>query len=699
MDVGKSLTITTDAAGTIQTNSFNVSTNISGQGSGTVTVPVGPNKARDVTAFAPLDVQGEAIVYSVDNQIPEVENKVASVGQYSAGMPITVKTRITENGKNVDPKTATSLNGDIEVEWEFTNHTTSNQQISYRGPSGVTVSETVPISIPFGVGITGTFGSGWADIVAPWGNTGFAVGQVMSGSVALKDSTVIAKLTGTAHDAQLPEMKIKASPADSTNATSALYSKGADIGAKVDDALEGKGVPLLLKLQAGLGKASTGIAAFLDKNVNPILDLTAKLKVDPASADKKINALVNQLGDASDYLFLLNGMTESATGKIASQVAVATSPASQQTLEKFIAGLGQADTTLDAAIVQLKKVLADMPDTIKGLNATVGFPDNLVCSQTPCTGEDLVEKQIIALLPTSCTSGDATRTYLNTGSNWTDIVAAIDAAPASADLTELKDLLAAQKAGTWDVGGCQTAAAGVKKATPILIGDLREISTDLAELLPLLNDVDNGIKVAEKSLTKFLAQMPTINYQLDHECSPAVISNISQCGLVQAMEIAANADEATAKEVRKGLRIIVRTLQVPLNQIFAVANDIGRASLPLERTLNDLPGVIDELGNGPFGSFTSEVEGLAGLASKLTTSASKTVAINNAIDQKFNSGEAFPYGSATGAGAKTSATYSFAVSAPGSTGVPLWLVGTFAGILAVMMLGVAIWLSRRPGAV
>ncbi len=64
-----------------------------------------------------------------------------------------------------------------------------------------------------------------------------------------------------------------------------------------------------------------------------------------------------------------------------------------------------------------------------------------------------------------------------------------------------------------------------------------------------------------------------------------------------------------------------------------------------------------------------------------------------------HTGEAFPYGSATGADVKTSATYSFAVSAPGSTGVSLWIVSTFAGVLALIMMGLAIWLSRRPNAV
>ncbi len=712
IDVGKSLTVTTDASGNIGTNSFNVSTNVSGQGSGTVNVPVGPNKARDVTSFAPLNVQDEAIVYDLDNQTPQVQNRIASMGQYSAQMPISMTTRITENGKSVDPNTATSLTGNIVVEWEFKNHTTSNEQISYRGPSGATVTESVPVSVPFGVGISGTFGKGWANVAAPWANAGFAVGQVIAGSVTLKESSVIAKLTGLASGAQLPEIKIKATPTDSTNATSALYIKGADVGAKVDDLLSGKAVPLLVKLQDDLGKASTGVAAFLDKNVNPILDLLAKLKVDPASAHKKIADLVNQLSNASDYLFLLNGMTEDVTGKIASRVAAATSPANQKKIEAFIGTLGAADAQLDEMIPILKAMVAEMPAVIAGLDDPLPKDAAKICPAVPfvgpkvvpCTGAGVVNTLVIKLLKTTCTSGDATRGYLTDPvlKNIDDAITKAYPGGPPADLTTLQSLLTKQAKGTWVLdgpGGCIPAADGVAAATPILIGDLTAIMGDINDLLPLLDRINAGIQLVEKSLTKYVKQMPAINYALDHDCSPAVISNISECGLVQAMEIASSTDAAAAKETRKGLNIIVRTLQEPLNQIFAVANDIGRASLPLKRTLDDLPGVINELGSGPFSAFTADAENLEHLASKLTTSASKTVALNKAIDQKFHTGEAFPYGSATGADVKTSATYSFAVSAPGSTGVSLWIAATFAGVLALVMMGLAIWLSRRPNAV
>ncbi len=706
IDVGKSLTVTTDASGKIQTNSFNVSTNVSGQGSGTINVPVGPNKARDVTSFAPLNVQDEAIVYDLDNQTSQVQNRIASMGQYSAQMPISMTTRITENGKSVDPNTATSLTGKIEVEWEFKNHTTSNEQISYRGPDGATVTESVAVSVPFGVGISGTFGKGWANVAAPWANTGFAVGQVISGSVTLKESSVIAKLTGLASDAQLPNLSIKATPTDSTNATSALYSKGADIGAKVDDLLRGKAVPLLVKLQDDLGKASTGVAAFLDKNVNPILDLTAKLKIDPVAADKKIAGLVNQLGDASDKLFLLNGMTESGTGMIASRVAAATSPASQKQIYKLVSKLGNAKTVLDEAIKLVPQIQAKITELATGLSTPLTGSQQAVCpgGKGPCTGADVLQVRVMNLLPTTCTSGGLTRGYLN--DNAAAISLAFTAGEAALtgankqNLAALQVLLNAQAIDNgWNVTDCQAAAGRIAAETGPLIKFLPAINADLGSLIPLLIDVDAGIPKAQVALTNFANAMPVINKALDHDCSPAVISNISECGLVQAMKIASTADAATAKEVRIGLNIIVKTLQEPLNQIFAVANDIGRGSLPLKRTLDDLPGVINELGNGPFSSFTAEAENLEHLASKLTTSASKTVATNKAIDRKFHTGEAFPYGSATGTDVKTSATYSFAVSAPGSTGVSLWIVATFAGLLALIMMGLAIWLSRRPNAV
>ncbi len=704
VNVGKSLTINTDASGEIQQNAFYVSTNVSGDGNGTVNVPVGPNKPRDVTSFAPLQVDNDEIIYDVDNQMPEVQNLLASMGQYGGDMPITVSTSITQDGVVIDPNDAKTLTGNIEVEWTFTNHTTSAQQISYRGPGGATVTESADISIPFGVGLTGTFGSGWANVEAPWANTGFAVGQVVSGSVQLTGSTVVAKLTGTADNAQLPEMKIKATPKDSTNATSALYSKGAEIGATVDDLLSGKGVPLLVKLQDGLGTASAQLSAFLADKVNPALEMAAKISINPDEADQKVAAAVDQLEQASDYLFMLNGLTESATATAAGYVADATSPASQKALAKMISQLGDAETALDQGIATATQLVDELNKTvIPGLENELKSPDKLVCETKPCTGASLIEEQIVGMLPGTCTAGDATRTYLD--ANWAaKIEPALDDALGKvsdpADLQKLKDLLIAQKDdNSWDVNACTAAANGIVAVTPTLIGDLSEISADIAGLLPLLEDVEDGIKFAEKSLTKLLAKMPELNYALDHDCSPAVISNISNCGLLQAMTIAAAADEASAKAVRAGVDTIVRELQEPLHRIYAIANDVGRGALPLEKAIDDLPGVINELANGPFGAITDEVKDLAGLASTMTTSASKTVAVNNAIDKKFHSGVAFPYGTATGADATTSATYAFTVASPGNTPVSVGVVAGFAGLLLIVLIGLTVWLSRRPNAI
>lgn len=701
--VGKTLTIAADASGSIQSNAFHVGTNVSGAGSGTVNVPVGPGNPRDVSSFKPLQVDNDSIVYDVNNQTPQVQNLVASVGQYTGSMPLSVTTRITQNGQPVDPNSATSLSGKIEIEWVFTNHTTSKETISYRGTSGTPVTETVDVSVPFGIGITGTFGKGWANVTAPWANTGFAVGQTLAGGVTLKDSSVVAKLSGTADNAQLPQINVKAVPKDSTSATSALYSKGAKIGGTVDDFLAGKGVPLLVKLQNGLGTASTEVAAFLNKNVNPILDMTSKLRVDPKTAEAKLAKTVDQVGQASDYLFLLNEMTENATAKVAGLVASATSPASQAKVNSSIALINGIDDELEQSITLLQGLLKQLPTVIAGLNDKLKSPDNLICPNPTkgCTGTDIVEQDIVALLPTSCTSGDATRTYLqnNAAAINTALNAAIAKMSNPANLVTLKNLLQAEAAGTWNASACQTAANGIVAATPPLIASLSEIYSDLEALLPGLQDVDNGLHLTVKTLTKLVSQMPTINYALDHSCSPAVITNISECGLIQAMQISSAADQKSATAVQVGLQRIENSLLLPMRQIIAVANDIGRGSLPLERALNDLPGVIDNLAMGPFGSLTSEAVTLEGLAANLTSNASKTAAMNLAIDKKFNTGEGFPYGLATGAGATTSATYAITLGAPAKAPVSPWVMAGLAGVLVLLMLGVAVWLSRRPTAV
>lgn len=704
--VGKTLTISADASGEIRANSFNVSTNVSGQGTGTIKVPIGPNSPRDVSSFAPLEVENNAIVYDVSNEMPAVQNLAASIGQYSGDVPISVTTRMTQNGQSVDPNSAKLLTGKIEVEWEFTNKTTSNEQITYRGPGGMTVTEVSPVSIPFGVGLSATFGSGWADVSAPWGSTGFTTGQVVAGAVQLKDSSVVATLSGVADNAEWPQVKIKATPKDSTSATSGLLSKAAGIGTEVDDFLEGTGVPLLVKLQALLGEASAGIAGFLSKNVDPLLGTTAQLSVNPKKAEKEIAALQVTMDQVSDTLFMLNKVSEGAAEEVAKVGAAVTSPTAQSNLQKFLDTLNTGDALLQLVLALLPTIETDLSAAITGLAQEItGLEALVICpDKKKCTGTDIVDADILDLLPTTCVAGDQTRTYLK--ENKTPVKEALDAAilnlagdESAANLTKLQGLLDAQETATWDVTTCTAAAKNVASAGKILISDLAELSADIIELTPLLEDVDTGLKDVQKSLENLLAKMPAINYALDHDCSPAVISNISECGLVQAMEISAASDAVAQEKAKNDIGLIISELREPMRQIFAVANDIGRASIPLERMLDDLPNVINKLGNGPFGAITGEVEGIAGMASRLTTSASKTVAINNAVDQKFHSGQAFPYGSATGAQAATSATYALTLEAPGKPSVSRGVAAAFAGVLLIIMMGLSIWLSRRASAV
>ena len=131
----------------------------------------------------------------------------------------------------------------------------------------------------------------------------------------------MAKLSGTADNAQLPQINVKAVPKDSTSATSALYSKGAKIGGTVDDAWP-VGVCPAGEAAERSGYSVNRSRGVPEQNVNPILDMTSKLRVDPKTAEAKLAKTVDQVGQASDYLFLLNEMTENATAKVAGLVAL-----------------------------------------------------------------------------------------------------------------------------------------------------------------------------------------------------------------------------------------------------------------------------------------------------------------------------------------------------------------------------------------
>lgn len=700
--VGKALTIAADADGTPTSKGFAVQTNVSGTGTSTVNIPVGPNRPVDVNSFKPLNVSDNSVVYNLNNTDSQVQNLLLTAGQYNQELPVTIETIVKVDGKQVDANAATSLTGQVDIQWVFTNNTTTKEQISYLDAFGKQVTESADVSIPFSISLEGTYGDGWTNIVAPWANSGFSSGQIVTGSGALSGASTTMTVSGLADKADLPSMIATLVPHDSSGEVTSGIGKVAQIGTEVEGILAGEAVPLLVSAQAGLGKAAGDIATMLDSKVNPVLDLLSRLRLDPAGIDKLLDTVGTDLAQGGDMLLGINAAIDGGVAELAGALADLMSPKNQQALDKLVDQLEDLDGILNKVIPALGEVAKALPEAQAALGepvpaAVAGF----VCPpSTPnCTVGQALESVLLSQLPTTCSSGANTNTVY--AANQTALSDAIASGKITGseltNLQQLQTLLNAQLAGagSWDPTACQTGSQTVANGLEGLLGNLSTIGNDLGELVPLLQTLDEGLGEAAAALSKMNSNMPAIRNALDRPCSPANLSNISNCGLMQALTITSNADVQASKQLDEGVLALVNTLKAPINELFAVANDLGRAAKPLKKEIDDIPSLLTTLANGPVGYFAGAAQNLSEMAASLTDGASKMAAVNKAIDKKFAAGQAFPYGSATGTGAVTSATYAFTMSAATTASASTGVIMGFAILLLLIGLGSSVWLTRR----
>ncbi len=705
--VGKAVAISTDAAGTTTSQGLYTATNVSGTGSAKVTVPMGPNKPVDLSSFSWLQKQNGSVVYDVQNSGDQVKQLIASGGQFKGQFPVTFSVELLVNGKRVDPKTATSITGDVELTYNFKNHTNEVTPLTYRDANGNQATINANVAIPFSIALDTTLGSGWANVTAPWANNGFSMGEIVTGGTtmmpsALNDWNPNAKLTikAKAQNAKLSSVNIVLIPMSTKAAVTSGLSKGAGAGTKLTQVLEGTGIPLLLEVQGAMGKASGDIAALLKQKVNPILELLSKLSLDPNKANaavKKGGAVIAGLGD---ILLGVNAATEGVGAKLSNVLASLSSPDTQKSLDAFVDKLDGLGTNLDLAVEYLPILDAYLQKAAKVLSTQV--PEIAVSFVCPggadsCTVGEAIDAGLVQKLSSTCSVGAATNTLWSGPAYLAALNKGIAASSGDqkTNLTKLRDLLVAQAAAGIP-GGCTAAANAMEAAVAGLFGSLGEVGDDLNLLLPLLTTLDKGINDTAAGLKKLSAALPRINAALDRPCGArSVFDNLSDCGMIQLLNLVSNANGAASKQLEQRVTNIVTEIEPMITKLFGIANTLGKAALPLERQLNELPAVINQLAYGNVGQLVTGTEGLAGLAEKLTNAASQQVAVNTAIDTKFNAGVGFPYGAASGGGAATTAVYTYKVAAAKVGIASLAVTAGFAIILLLLCGAAAIWLHLR----
>lgn len=149
--VGETVALTTDQEGNVTPlNLYLVNGQVSGDGSGAVTVPTGTGSQSETQ--------------QVDSTPGQVGNFFKFGGTYKGDLPVSVTTSVKVDGQSVEANQGYSLNGDVEITFSATNKTSRNQTITFTDIYGETKSKEVDIPVPFGDSLSVTFGSGW-DVV------------------------------------------------------------------------------------------------------------------------------------------------------------------------------------------------------------------------------------------------------------------------------------------------------------------------------------------------------------------------------------------------------------------------------------------------------------------------------------------------------------------------------------------------------
>ena len=695
VNVGNVVAATTDASGNSLGQGLYTQTQAAGTGSSTVTVPVGTPNPTDVTSFSRLTTSGDSIVYSINNSGNEVQQLTASGGTFTGNLPVTFTVDLKVNGQSVDPTTATSITGNVELTYNFHNHTNTVEPISFKDAAGNIQTKQKNIAVPFGVTYVGTFGDGWADVDAPWAISGFTKGQTVTGATTLMPSSTnnyspdgSLTIKAQAQNARLPGASITIKP-QSSGGTSSVAAAGSKVGTGVNTALD-KALPLLMGVEQGLGDASGKLATILDKKVDPILNLLSRLRINPETVVGKIRSDGTTIAQLGDTLLGLNAAIIGAGKGLSADVEKATSASAQAAVSKTITDLAGMNAKLTSAAAGLTKTGSILTKTATYLSKDVGTTlGPILCPNgaSNCTFGEAFEGISTDLLASTCTTGQATNTAVSANSNriitsLNSVVSKAQAAnkPWADDLQTLANLVQTQ-ANTAYPTDCASRAQAIANDVNGLAASIGSVAGAVDELVPLLNSLAADTQDIVGALTQLLDAMPGLNAK--------VTKAVALLGPV------ASADKEAQTLLNEGVLQAVANITPAIERLAKIANLLGDAAIPLKERLAGLPKLISELSYGTVGSFVGDAENLSALSARLTDVANEGVETTKAVDAKFTAGEGFPYGLATGEATSTSAVYSFDVKAASTDQASTAVIAGFALLLLIAAGGSAIWLSKR----
>ncbi|MEI2727625.1 MAG: hypothetical protein V9E85_00775 [Candidatus Nanopelagicales bacterium] len=688
--VGKSMLIATSPGGTPKNSVLLANTQVSGDGSTTVQVPMGGTSVRSGDGFASPNMQGDNVVYDVSNGSNQIQTLAANNASYGGKLPLSVKVAATVDGKNVDPEDFVNVSGHVKISYTFTNQTSEPTQITYNTPNGQTVTETVSLPVPFGGAFSTTLPSTFADVNAPWAEGGVGpTGTVLAGTLFMfpplgKDTQTLT-LEARAENASLPAATLNALPLTlSDNSIGRLAFKYSPVASNALDQLYQGGVTgqsMLLKYQLMLLKYSALAAGINEKYVSPILK-----KIEEGGP--AFNDAVNQVQELADGAAGLAVLLPQATNVI-DILATTTDTANARYQE----AISSPTSTLNKIIDQLSVASNNVGRVANALNSDLG--DEIIAAGL--AGAQNLAKTAVNMCPQLNTYfTQYTTTYQAEIDQAAGLLIAAGEPASANQLTALNRFLASFIASNQGyVDDCMELAPTVYEWT-------KQAAKDTSALQKMIDKLIADVKAASKKLDQgvtgaqlFQELEPVIGNALDHNCNynKATGAGIQQCGLVQQVDFLDTkmkyATDQVVNVMAPGTAKAAALIPF-IEKYFALAQKYAPVA---QNAIDALPAELklyaDKLGiyAGIAGTAVNGIENAGDVLAK-------TTAELEAMDKKAAAGEGIAGGPATGANTNLAA-YMYAIPATSDSERQNAIQVGLAVLLFVVGAGVAAAIAAR----
>jgi hypothetical protein len=643
--VGKSVVIPTDSSGKPGSAAMFSSTQVSGNGSGTVVVPMG-GEARSTTSLSQPTSDGESLTYNVNSSGDQIQNFGAQTTSYKGSLPIAITVKATLDGKEIDPADLVNVTGMVNVAYTFSNTTVEDTKISFKNPDGNVITETAPIAVPFAGSFSVTLPSQFGDVNAPWAAGGQSpAGLLLGGTVEmippLGKLTQTLSFTARAENATLPKASFTAAPVVLSNQAigrlameyGPMAEKGVEKVYGYGNSAEGM-VARVKLLLVKYGSLIEGYAAKADKIANAVVsgaydDEVKKGTVGLIELDDGVKQLNQLLPAATKVIGAVDKAVDTGTALIENNLdSINKAAANLETLIELIEKYGdEAKGVADLVLQLVTKENLDTLDLVLGLGASE-------CSEWAATNK---------------TGPDGEGGISLAKSTLSDGLDQLSDGPAKDNASDLLDTLGALT--LVNTGQFEKCAAGAKDLSALLEKNEEAIIKGAASLQ---NFIDNQLPKYVKQLTAVnvkvqaaVANEADLLKKLDNPCNPA--KKLKPCGIKQKIDyLNKNMNLATVQVDKKMLPGTDKLASyVPIiNKYFdLVKNEYAPEA---DKYLREVPGAVDKFAEylGIADVVASDVTKYSGQAE---TYLAKLIATMEVMDKRAAAGEGIPAGPATGA--------------------------------------------------